>query len=586
MANHNLPTLTSTYTNFVNELDGRLDDLAVGMDPAVVTVTNPPVNSIRWVGAQNRWERWNGTAWVVLSSLYNISISGNAATATTATTLQTARTIWGQSFNGSANISGALSSVTTLAMSGQLTNTVATGTAPFVIASTTRVANLNVATAGNADTATALQTARNINGVSFNGTADITLPTVNTTGDQTIGGTKTFSGRVNGKTSGTDATPAFFAATTGGAYATMWTRRGVPFHTTAATTGSSYAPALSHFYTHNAGWDGVYSVGVLNLDAANPGAFVIHHLNSAAGQDYAWLFHGSNGEFVSPGNIRTAGGQFIGNGAGLTSLPAAQLTGTVPTARLGSGTPNSTNFLRGDGQWSTIEGVPAGAINYFATRTPPTGYLAANGAAVSRTTFAALFAAICPVIGNPTVTIASPGVFTLNGHGLINGDPVRLSTTGALPTGLNTTTTYFVVGADANTFRLSATVGGAAINTSGTQSGTHTVQSFAFGAGDGSTTFTLPDLRGEFIRGLDSGRGVDTGRVLGSAQAGQMQSHTHAVPSVTGVPDIFFPTGVVLNNNHNASTPNTTLQTTGQGGTSNGSENRPRNVALLACIKF
>ena len=85
MANHNLPTLTSTYTNFVNELDGRLDDLAVGMDPAVVTVTNPPVNSIRWVGAQNRWERWNGTAWVVLSSLYNISISGNAATATNAT---------------------------------------------------------------------------------------------------------------------------------------------------------------------------------------------------------------------------------------------------------------------------------------------------------------------------------------------------------------------------------------------------------------------------------------------------------------------------------------------------------------------
>ena len=126
---------------------------------------------------------------------------------------------------------------------------------------------------------------------------------VYTTGDQTIGGVKTFSSRVNGKTSGTDATPAFSAATTGGLYATMWTRRGAPFHTTAATTGSSYAPALSHVYAHNSGWDGIYSVGVLNLDAASPGAFVIHHINSSAGQDYSWQFYGSNGDFVSPGNV-------------------------------------------------------------------------------------------------------------------------------------------------------------------------------------------------------------------------------------------------------------------------------------------
>ncbi|MCP1454523.1 phage tail protein [Pseudomonas kilonensis] len=48
-----------------------------------------------------------------------------------------------------------------------------------------------------------------------------------------------------------------------------------------------------------------------------------------------------------------------------------------------------------------------------------------------------------------------------------------------------------------------------------------------FGAGDGSTTFALPDLRGEFIRGWDDGRGVDSGRVLGTAQAGQNASHIH-----------------------------------------------------------
>ncbi len=43
-----------------------------------------------------------------------------------------------------------------------------------------------------------------------------------------------------------------------------------------------------------------------------------------------------------------------------------------------------------------------------------------------------------------------------------------------------------------------------------------------FGVGDGSTTFNLPDLRGEFIRGLDNGRGVDAARALGSAQTGQV----------------------------------------------------------------
>lgn len=48
-----------------------------------------------------------------------------------------------------------------------------------------------------------------------------------------------------------------------------------------------------------------------------------------------------------------------------------------------------------------------------------------------------------------------------------------------------------------------------------------------FGAGDGSTTFALPDLRGEFIRGWDDGRGVDSGRVLGAGQVGQNASHIH-----------------------------------------------------------
>lgn len=84
-----------------------------------------------------------------------------------------------------------------------------------------------------------------------------------------------------------------------------------------------------------------------------------------------------------------------------------------------------------------------------------------------------------PARGTFTVTIASPGVFTFTGHGLGAGDKVTFSTTGALPTGLTAGTTYFVIatGLTANTFQVSATEGGSAVNTSGTQSGTHSLVS-------------------------------------------------------------------------------------------------------------
>ena len=74
-----------------------------------------------------------------------------------------------------------------------------------------------------------------------------------------------------------------------------------------------------------------------------------------------------------------------------------------------------------------------------------------------------------------TVTIASPAVLTV-ASSLRNGTAVMLNTTGALPTGLVAGTVYYVVGSSGLTCNLSATYGGAAINTSGTQSGT---QSFS-----------------------------------------------------------------------------------------------------------
>ena len=154
--------------------------------------------------------------------------------------------------------------------------------------------------------------------------------------------------------------------------------------------------------------------------------------------------------------------------------------------------------------------TPAGAVQAFARSTPPLGWLRCNGAAVSRTTYNSLFAAI----------------------------------------------------------------------------GT------TFGAGDGSSTFNLPDLRGEFIRGLDDGRGVDAGRLLGSAQGGALQFHNHLLPTGTGssiapqpnIPDATWSTTT----DANSALPNGAVATTyGESGTSGSfaSETRPRNIALLYCIK-
>src|SRR3954471_15717402 len=139
-----------------------------------------------------------------------------------------------------------------------------------------------------------------------------------------------------------------------------------------------------------------------------------------------------------------------------------------------------------------------GSILPYAGRTAPdANWKICDGSAISRSTYATLFGIITPSVGTFTVTIASPGVFTLNSHALVAGDAVYLTTTGALPTGLSANTIYYVIsaGLTANAFELSASRGGAAINTSGSQSGTHTLRYCPWGLGDGSTTFNLPDLR-------------------------------------------------------------------------------------------
>lgn len=117
-----------------------------------------------------------------------------------------------------------------------------------------------------------------------------------------------------------------------------------------------------------------------------------------------------------------------------------------------------------------------------------------------------------------------------------------------------------------------------------TYAGLFTLIGITFGAGNGTTTFNLPDLRGQFIRGYDAGAGIDPGRVMGTTQTDTMASHTHAstfglivqIQSVTaGYPLEAF-------SKLSDSVYNSSLTSNATGGT----ETRPKNLALVHLIKY
>lgn len=236
----------------------------------------------------------------------------------------------------------------------------------------------------------------------------------------------------------------------------------------------------------------------------------------------------------------------------VTNSPAFTGTPTTPTASPGTGGTQIASQAYVDAAVSSSGAVPTGTIMPYAGFTAPGGYFFANGQAVSRTTYAALFNTLT-ASATVTMTIASPAVVTWTAHGFIPGMPIVLTSTGALATGLTAGTTYYVVNVTTNTFELATTINGSSINTSGSQSGTHTARAFPFGVGDGSTTFNVPDFRGRAAFGVDnmggvaaasrlgtnsSVGGITYNAILGTAggaqthvqTAAELAPHTHAVP--------------------------------------------------------
>lgn len=120
-----------------------------------------------------------------------------------------------------------------------------------------------------------------------------------------------------------------------------------------------------------------------------------------------------------------------------------------------------------------------------------------------------------------------------------------------------------------------------------------------YGAGNGSTTFKIPDLRGEFIRGFDNGRGVDVGRTIGSSQSDAYGSHTHIGSTNTTGEHTHTAKGMVASaasySPTNGSEPLSGTVTTSSSGAhshtvtinaSGSTETRPRNIAMMYCIKY
>lgn len=117
---------------------------------------------------------------------------------------------------------------------------------------------------------------------------------------------------------------------------------------------------------------------------------------------------------------------------------------------------------------------------------------------------------------------------------------------------------------------------------------------YTYGGAGG--TFNLPDLRGEFIRGADQGRGVDSGRTVGTAQGDAFRSHKHGVTlsqeqggshDQYGFPQVDWSGPNIY---HSPDEPDgSTCYRDGRGNfmhSTGGSETRPRNVALLPIIKY
>lgn len=194
-------------------------------------------------------------------------------------------------------------------------------------------------------------------------------------------------------------------------------------------TGSLYNGAFSHEWTRTGGY-GTYGFGLLQLlvtDATPSGEFDV--------ASTAWNTH-----------TNLTGGSVFGGWDGANSPRQGQTFtgGAVVGREINSGNRWGDNGLKAD---------LTGTRDFVGVKLVPD---------VAPTKDALHYETVS------SITIASPGVLTRTAHGYYNGMRLRIyALTGTLPTGLTNGSQYYVVNATTDTFQLSATFGGTAINTTG-----------------------------------------------------------------------------------------------------------------------
>lgn len=266
-------------------------------------------------------------------------------------------------------------------------------------------------------------------------------------------------------------------------------------------------------------------------------------------------------------------------------VTADTAVGGLAWGGVSTGTPNAqviaaSSFSQQDGQQISFI-VGAGLTNTGSTTIAPGG---GNGIAVLRDTLA--------------------GPSTLTGNELIAGNAVTLvydATRGAFHLVQNDN---FPTSGDGKIIFYSAPEPGWLECNGAELSRTTYAPLFAkigttYGAGDGSTTFNIPDMRGYFPRGWSHGSSIDSGRTFGSSQTDAFESHTHTAavtdPGHTHTAELWHTTGTDtahfsayatttdfgLTATTNSSTTGITVANSSTGGT----ETRPDNVAIMFVIK-
>ena len=211
-----------------------------------------------------------------------------------------------------------------------------------------------------------------------------------------------------------------------------------------------------------------------------------------------------------------------------------------------------------------------------------TGELECDGSLISMRTYENLYDVIGNDYGLNTgvnfTADAGTDIITSAGHGRSTGDIIEVTNSGgALPGGLAADTKYYIINPTTDTFQVSLTSGGSAVDITGAGTGTHSYH----------TQFAVPDYQGEFLRGWDNGAGNDpdaasrtdrgdgtTGDNVGTKQGHEYESHSHGVTQTND--------GTRAGSFSQVSVSTGSTQTSSSGG----NETRPRNVYVMWTIIY